>query len=120
MGIQRSIEFPTGRTPDWPAVVSKLTEVDEPVILRMIDRMPAFPDETPEEGWEELRVGMSGGMVTLRRTPQGFLCITWGTDDPALLMSWNRLCWAAAVAGSGVIVDAVGQRTADQFLPELG
>ena len=28
--------------------------------------MPAFPDELPDPGWKELRVGTPGGMVTMR------------------------------------------------------
>lgn len=115
MGIQRSISFPSGTAPEWPAVAAKLAEVGESAALRIIDDLPAFPDETPEPGWRELRVGLAGGMVTLRRTATGFDCITWGNADPDLTKSWDRLCWAAAAAGGGIIADGSGERSADEF-----
>lgn len=119
MGIQRHIRYPEGRLPDWPAVADRLAEVGETPVLRMIDGMPAFPDEVPEPDWQELRVGLSGGMVTLRRTPDGFSCVTWGTAEPNLTVSWDRLCWAVAAAGSGIVSDDTGERTAEQFRAAL-
>jgi len=113
MGAQRTIRYPSGQSPDWPEVAAKLTEIGRPAILRMIDGLPAFPDEVPEPDWQELRVGLPGGMVTLRRTPDGFAVVTWGDRDPALSDSWDDLCWAAAATGDGLIDD----RTADQFRP---
>jgi hypothetical protein len=120
MGIQRTIRFPEGTLPDWPAVAVKLTEIGEPTTLRMIDGMPAFPDEVPEPGWQELRVGLTGGMVTLRRAPDGFVCVAWGSADPALSRSWDHLCWAVAAAGNGILTDPSGERTAGEFLSTLG
>jgi len=67
----------------------------------MVDNLPAFPDEIPEPGWIELRIGLSGGMVTIRATPAGWDCVIWGNADPALIRSWHSACWAIAAAGQG-------------------
>lgn len=106
MGIQRTIRFPGHAVPEWPSVTAKLVEAGESPVLRMIDGMPAFPDETPPSDWRELRIGLSGGMVTVKRTSDAEIaCVTWGTGEPNLVASWNRLCEAFAVAGGGVIVE---------------
>lgn len=113
MGAQRTIRFPAGRSPDWPAVAARLAEIGKPAVLRMIDDLPAFPDEVPDSEWRELRIGLPGGMVTLRRTPDGFAVVTWGDRDLALSESWDDLCWAAAAAGGGTIDGT----PPDQFRP---
>ena len=113
MGAQRNVRFPAGHSPDWPAVAAKLAEMGKPVFLRMIDDLPAFPDEEPDPDWQELRVALAGGMVTLRRTADGFAVVTWGDQEPALVESWDDLSWAVAAAGGGTI-DGL---TPDQFRP---
>lgn len=93
MGIQRSFPFSPGAVPAWPVIAKKLQHVGESHVIRMIDGLPAFPDEVPTDDWQELRISLNGGMVTLKRTSSGELqCVTWGTDDPALLASWEKLC----------------------------
>jgi hypothetical protein len=114
LGVERVIRFPTV-VPEWPAVEAKLAEVGETPTVRMIDGLPAFPDERPEPGWQELRVGLAGGMITLRRAGTEVRIVTWGTADPALSRSWDRLCWAAAAAGNGVILLADGARSAIEY-----
>ena len=47
MGVQRVVTFPAGE-PTWPAVAAKLAEAGERPPVRMIDGLPAFPDE---EDW---------------------------------------------------------------------
>ena len=69
----------------------------------MIDGLPAFPDEVPEAGWKELRVGFSSGMVTLRRGPNHLACVVWGNADGELLQCWESLAMACASAGDGTI-----------------
>jgi len=64
----------------------------------MIDGLPAFPDEVPEDGWRELRLGFSAGMVTIRRSASAWECTVWGTADPELLNARDRV--AAAFAGN--------------------
>lgn len=120
MGAQRTIRFPAGRVPEWSEVAAKLAEIGPPAVVRMIDDMPAFPDEVPEPGWQDLRVGLTGGMVTLKRTADGFACVTWGDRDPALSKAWDDLCWAAAAAGGGTISDPAGDLSPDQFRTAAG
>ncbi len=82
----------------------------------MIDDLPAFPDEIPEPGWSELRIGLSGGMVTIRATAAGWGCVIWGNADPALARSWDATCWAIAAAGQGrVTLEDGDSLSAEQF-----
>ena len=53
-----------------------------------------FPDETPEPGWRELRVGTAAGMITVRRGSGSLTCVIWGNADPGLLQLWNELAAA--------------------------
>ncbi|MFO0849158.1 MAG: hypothetical protein U0871_11485 [Gemmataceae bacterium] len=102
MGVERVVRFAPGATPDWPSVAARLTALGDPPAVRMIDGLPAFPDEQPPADWQEIRLGLAGGMVTVRRTADGVRCVTWGTDDPALMRSQD-LCfraWAEASAGT--------------------
>jgi hypothetical protein len=102
MGVQRVVTFPTGE-PTWPAVAAKLAETGESPPIRMIDGLPAFPDEQPEDGWRELRLGFAAGMVTVARGPGGWRFTVWGTEDPALLRAQEVTVNAAAAAGGGVV-----------------
>lgn len=120
MGIERTIESDARSGFSWPALVSKLTALGEKPILRMIDGLPAFPDELPAEDWNELRLGLTGGMVTVRRRPRGFACVTWGTSDPALQLSWNRVCWALADTVSGSVVEEAVEESAAEFARRVG
>jgi hypothetical protein len=114
VGIERVVRF-RGTVPEWPAVAAKLGEVGEAPAVRMIDGLPAFPDEVPAPGWQELRVGLAGGMVTLRRAGGEVRVVTWGVADPGLTRSWDRLCWAVAAAGEGELLSPEGMQSADAF-----
>lgn len=92
MGLERTI--PATKPLAWPMLVQRLTAIGESPVLRMIDGLPAFPDEIPSDDWKELRIGMAGGMVTLRRTTDGYSCVTWGTADPRLQASTEQLVHA--------------------------
>ncbi|AWM38068.1 hypothetical protein GobsT_38470 [Gemmata obscuriglobus] len=81
----------------------------------MIDGLPAFPDETPEPDWKELRVAAGGAMVTLRRMGDSLTCVVWGNADDALVASWGRFVWACAAAGEGVVVVETGAVSASDF-----
>jgi hypothetical protein len=59
--------------------------------MRMIDNMPAFPDEEPDPGWKELRVTLGNGMITLRREPGMLRLITWGNADEATMRDQQLL-----------------------------
>jgi hypothetical protein len=76
----------------------------------MIDGLPAFPDEQPESDVRELRIALSGGMMTIHRQPHAVRIVTWGTGDEALNRSWNLLVWSYAQAGTGAISSGTGPR----------
>ena len=83
MGVERAVTF-AGPPPGWPDVAARLSAAGCPAAVRMIDGLPAFPDEVPADDWRELRLALPGGMVTVRRTADGVRLVTWGTDDPGL------------------------------------
>ncbi len=86
MGVQSNFSFPSGNIPSWeqPRLARRA------IAIRMIDGMPAFPDEAPTDGWNEVRIGLAGTMITLRRTAEMIAIVTWGTVDPALEAARNR------------------------------
>ena len=102
MGVQRIVTFPAGE-PTWPAVAAKVAEAGEVPTIRMIDGLPAFPDEQPGDGWREVRLGFAAGMVTVARSPGGWRITVWGTDDPALLRAQEMTVQAAVAVGGGVV-----------------
>lgn len=99
MGVERVVRFASGAVPDWPSVAARLTALGDPPVVRMIDGLPAFPDEQPPAEWQEIRLGLSGGMVTVRRTADGVRCVIWGTDDQTLSRSLESCCQAWAESG---------------------
>lgn len=116
MGLDRIVTFPAGHTPAWEAVKEQLLRVGEPGTLRMIDGLPAFPDELPPEDWKELRVAAGGaGMLTVRRTSAALTCVVWGNADPGVRASWDRFVWACAAAGDGRVQTDAGAVTAVEF-----
>jgi hypothetical protein len=115
-----TIRFPAGSVPAWDAIRGQLARVGETAPLRMIDGLPAFPDESPEAGWGELRVGCAAGMVTLRRGNDAITSIVWGNADAALLATRDRVAWACAEAGQGTIDTPEGARSAAEFAREAG
>ena len=94
MGQQIAVKIV--REPEWIAIRDSLASVGEQAIVRMIDGLPAFPDEIPEASWQELRLTMNGGMVSLKRTGDEILCVVWGNADEALLRSWQACAKAVA------------------------
>jgi hypothetical protein len=114
MGMEQTVTF-EGAVPGWVAVRELLTAASFPVLLRMIDGQPAFPDEAPPEPWRELRVGTPAGMVTLRREADRVVLVTWGNAAGELRQAWNALTWALAEAGGGRILTPSGPVTADEY-----
>lgn len=102
MGVELTVRF-AGELPDFGAIRAQLARFGEVPPVRMIDGLPAFPDETPEAGWRELRFGFAAGMVTLRRAPGALVCVVWGTADADLLAARDRVAWACAEAGGGTV-----------------
>jgi hypothetical protein len=115
MGMDQAVTFPQS-IPTWNAVQTLLAGRGYPVQMRMIDGQLAFPDETPPEGWCELRIGTPQGMVTVRRDGQRLVFVTWGNADAEMRQAWNALTWAFAEAGGGQIQTAAGTSSAGEFL----
>jgi hypothetical protein len=92
MGVQSTFRFPAGAVPGWEAIHAAIVQSGEPPVVRMIDGLPAFPNEVPPDEWKEVRIGLAGTMVTLRRTAAGIDVVTWGTADPALVSVTKRIC----------------------------
>jgi len=101
MGMDQKVVFPKEKTPAWPALVQLMASKKCPIDLRMVDGELTFPDESPPESWLELRVGAPGGMITLRREPDGITLAVWGNADDKLRAAWAMLAGAIAeLAGS--------------------
>jgi hypothetical protein len=115
MGMEQRVAFGAEAAPLWPAVPELLARYGCPVQLRMIDGELAFPDETPPEGWREIRLSGAGGMVTLRRDPGGVTLVIWGNADEALRQLWHALTWACAEATGGQVAAAEGAVSAAEF-----
>jgi hypothetical protein len=120
MGLDRTIRFPTTETPHWESIRAQLARVGISASFKMIDGLPAFPDEIPEPGWKELRLGVDGGMVTIRRGHGLFNCIIWGNADDSLQLAWSKVIWACASAGSGMIEMPTGTLSPDEFAEVSG
>ena len=93
--MERVVEF-TGSAPSWQAIQREATALGLPLSIRMIDGLPAFPDEVPEDGWKEVRVSTPSGMISLRQQTGKLAIIVWGNADENLRQEWEQL--AAAVA----------------------
>jgi len=115
MGVDCTVRFPAGPVPAWDSVKSQLVRIGELAPLRMIDGLPAFPDETPDEDWHELRIGFAAGMVTLRKGAESLTCVVWGNAGGVLFAARDQLAWACAAAGSGVVVTPSGEVPAPEF-----
>ncbi|MFO0967992.1 MAG: hypothetical protein U0793_20735 [Gemmataceae bacterium] len=113
MGMDRKVII--GQAPSWEAWTKLAEERGCPVQMRMIDGELAFPDEAPPETWRELRVGLTGGMVTLQREPDGVRLVTWGNAGADLLRGWNTLAWALAQAGAGAVETEEGRLKPAEF-----
>jgi hypothetical protein len=99
MGMDLHIDFPPTASLAWSALRHALPDLT----LRMIDGELAFPDEEPTDGWRELRLGTSAGMVTLRRNERGATCVIWGNADASLQSAWRRVADAVAQITSGTV-----------------
>ena len=115
MGIAQSVTFPAENNAVWATLVSRLAEQNFPVQLRMIDGLPAFPDEEPPTDWRELRAGTPPGIVTLHRIPSGVRVVVWGTNEPALRAAANAFLGVIADVTGGRVDRAAGPRTAAEF-----
>ena len=92
-----------GALPSWSSVRNQLARRGLAMKIRMIDGLPAFPDEEPADDWKEIRVAAADGMVTIRREANRVVFVTWGNASRGVLQAANALAWAFAEAGSGAI-----------------
>jgi hypothetical protein len=115
MGMEQRVTFRGGATPSWEAVRDLLARAGYAVQVRMIDGQLAFPDEQPPPSWQELRVGLPQGMVTLRRQGDDWVLVTWGNADAGLRQAWNALAWACAESGGGRVQTPEGELDAAEF-----
>jgi len=83
-----------GAAPAWAKIKAAAESAGLTLTLRMIDGLPAFPDEVPEDGWNELRISGAAGMMTLRQSPDALSVVVWGNADPALQREWEILATA--------------------------
>ena len=99
MGMERVIEF-SGTTPSWHAIQRETTAIGLTLSIRMIDGLPAFPDEVPDDGWKEVRVSTPSGMISLRQQPGRLAIVVWGNADENLRHEWEQLASAVATAAN--------------------
>jgi hypothetical protein len=103
MGLEIRIRTSDESPIAWPSVRDRLIELGDTPRLTMIDGELAFPDEEPPSAWRELRIGLIGGMVTVRRLPDGVAVVVWGNADAALIRSWKMAALAIAEISHGSI-----------------
>jgi hypothetical protein len=102
MGLQLTVMF-TSSTPTWEKLRTRLSEKGIAAILRMIDGMPAFPDEEPDATWNELRISTDQGMMTLRQGIDEITCIVWGTANEALQKQQQTVAQTLVELTSGLL-----------------
>jgi hypothetical protein len=93
MGLDITVKCPAPM-PEWKIIAGRLSFAAP---LRMIDGLPAFPDEEPAADWRELRVALPAGMVTLRRVEDGVQLVTWDNVGTDMLVQRDELAAAIAV-----------------------
>lgn len=120
MGLNRTVRFPIDETPTWDAIRHQLSRLGVTPSLRLIDDVPAFPEESPTSDWKELRIATEPGMVTIRRGPCSLDCVIWGNGDPALESFWLGVIWACASAGNGLVDNSTGAVPPDEFARSVG
>lgn len=94
MGMERVVAI-TGEL-NWTTIRDRLSAAGHSVQMRMIDNMPAFPDEEPEAGWQELRVSLGAGMITIRREPTQIRVVVWGNADSTTLAHQEAIATACS------------------------
>ncbi len=103
MGMSILIEFPKS-PPPWSMIKEGLFAKGVTPEMRMIDGELSYPDEEPPETWQELRISLSGGMISLRKGDHSLECVVWGNADPTLRENWRLLAEVCAEVGQGKIV----------------
>lgn len=100
MGLTRTLCCPHGIRV-WPQVAAALRDRGLAPQLRMIDGQLALPDEEPTMEWREIRVSISGSMVTLRRHADAIELVTWGNADAGQQAAGEAIAEAILKLGAG-------------------
>lgn len=103
MGLEVRVKFPAAIVVDWGGLLVGLAASGRPASVKMIDDLPAFPDEIPPEEWREVRLGFAAGMVTVRRAGTDLACVVWGSADAELAAAQAAVAQALAGQGGGVV-----------------
>ena len=77
--------------------------------LRLVDNLPAFPDEAVPEAFEEIRVAAQTGMISIRSGAEGLILVVWGNADLSLRERTGNLAARLAELSDGAII-AAGRR----------
>jgi len=115
MGLEHTVRFRGEGSPDMRRVIALLGERNFPVQVRMVDGELTMPDEVPPEGWKEVRLATSSGMVTLMHQGREVRVVTWGNADDPMQRAWNAVAWAVAKAGDGQVIRSEGPQSPDDF-----
>jgi hypothetical protein len=97
MGMERVVAF-AGPAPSWAAIQKELAAAGLSVTVRMIDGLPAFPDEIPPDDWREVRISTPSGMMTLAKQSGGIAVVVWGNADATLQAEWEKVVEAVVDA----------------------
>ncbi|MCE9532001.1 MAG: hypothetical protein K8T89_12880 [Planctomycetes bacterium] len=105
--MERHIAF-SGDAPSWETIQKHAAALGVPIALKMIDGLPAFPDELPDAGWRELRFSSAAGMMSLRLQPGQMSVVVWGNADESLRSDWETVAKACAQAAGGSVSPDAG------------
>jgi hypothetical protein len=107
MGMERIINLASAPA-DWAAIQREAAAAGLGVTVRMIDGLPAFPDEVPEPGWREVRISTASGMMTVSQRPGRMAIVVWGNAEGKLREEWDSFAQACAKAVGGTFDAAPG------------
>jgi len=84
-----------------PSVAKVLASVSDSWCLRLVDGLPAFPDEAVPEEFNEIRLGLGGNMVTIKAVASGLNLVTWSGISIEFHDAVTRLAKALASEVNG-------------------
>lgn len=87
-----------------PTLENALASIDDDWKLRLVDGLPAFPDEILPSDFNEIRLALCGSMVTVVSESFGYRLVTWSNISPEFHEAVNRLAETLARAGNGTIL----------------
>ncbi len=97
MGMTKTVTF-SEKPPAWPTVRDRLTAAGFTPQMRLIDNMPAFPDEEPPDDWKDIRLTLGGGMLTVRNEGTAWHIVVWGNADAETLAHQEAVAQACSAS----------------------